>query len=369
MRIEKVVLLLAVFAMMAPGPGGLGAHEALLQNAEAQAVQTGITPAPPFAERYGQPGARAATEAANALLAALSTEQAAAIILPVDSPLRGNWSNLPSEITHFERNGLRLGDLTPVQLGRVFDYLAAALGPHGYETATQVVGADAVLATSPRAASVGWSDGNYWLAFFGQPTLHGPWGWQFGGHHLAINGSFADGRATGLSPTFVGVEPASFQYGGVRAAPLRDELAAGRAVMQALSEALRTEASISPRPRGVEAGAGHDGLIPEVLGSAVANWPDKARALLLETIGHWVLLQPRESGEARMAELRAELDELHFAWNGPHVAGDEGNPYFRIQGLTLIIEFSTEGGIAADGPHFHSIYRDPTNEYGAGVAP
>ena len=45
-----------------------------------------------------------------------------------------------------------------------------------------------------------------------------------------------------------------------------------------------------------------------------------------------------------------------------------GNVYFRIQGPTLIIEFSTEDGIAADGPHFHSIYRDPTNEYGAGAA-
>ena len=369
MRTGKVVLLLAGLATMGPGAGGLGAHEALLQNVEAQAARTHITPAPPFAERYGQPGARAATEAANALLAALSSEQTDAIMLPVDSPLRGNWSNLPSGVTRFERNGLRLGDLTPVQLERVFDFLASALGPHGYETATQVVGADAVLAASPRAASVGWSDGNYWLAFFGQPTIQGRWSWQFGGHHLAINGNFADGRAIGLSPTFVGVEPASFEYGGARAAPLLDELAAGRAVMQALPEALRTEASISPRPRGVEAGAGKDGLIPEVLGSTVSGWPDEARALLLETIGHWVLLQPRESADARMAELKAGLDELHFAWNGPHEAGHEGNPYFRIQGPTLIIEFSTEDGIAADGPHFHSIYRNPTNEYGAGATP
>lgn len=369
MRTGKVVLLLAVLATAGPGADGLGADEALLQGSEAQAARARITPAPPFAEPYGQPGARAALEAANALLEELSTAQADAIALPIDSPLRNNWSNLPSEITRFERNGLRLGDLTPIQLERAFDFLAAALGPHGYETATQIVGADAVLAASPRAASVGWSDDNYWLAFFGQPTLSGHWRWQFGGHHLAINGSFADGRATGLSPTFVGVEPASFAFAGVRATPLEDELAAGRAVMQALPEALRTEASISPRPRGVEAGAGQDGVIPEVLGSAVAGWPGKGRALLLETIGHWVLLQPRENADARMAALEAGLDDLHFAWNGPYEAGDDGNVYFRIQGPTLIIEFSTEGGIAADGPHFHTIYRDPTNEYGTGVAP
>ena len=370
MRTGKVVLLLAVFATAWPGAGGLGAHEALLQdpNAEAQPVRTQISPAPPFAEPYGQPGASAALEAANALLAALSAGQADSIVLPLDSPRRGNWSNLPSGVTRFERHGMRLGDLTPVQIERAFEFLAAALSPHGYETATQIVGADAILEESPRAARAGWADDNYWLAFFGQPTGAGQWGWQFGGHHLAINGSFAGGRATGLSPTFVGVEPASFEYAGARATPFADELAAGRAVMQALPEALQSEASI-PRPRGVEAGAGQDGFIPEVLGSAVAGWPGTARALLLETIGHWVRLQPRENADARMAALEAGLDDLHFAWNGPHEAGDDGNVYYRIQGPTLIIEFSTEDGIAVDGPHFHTMYRDPTNEYGAGTAP
>ncbi|MYA31012.1 MAG: DUF3500 domain-containing protein [Gammaproteobacteria bacterium] len=371
MRNGKLVLLLTVLATIWPGAGILGAHEVLKQNqgAEAQSAGTRISPAPPFAETYGQPGARAALEAANALLAEMSAEQADAIVLPIDSPLRGNWSNLPSGVTRFERNGLRLGDLTSVQLERAFNFLAAALGPHGYETATRIVGADAILKAFPRAARAGWSDDNYWLAFFGQPTGAGRWGWQFGGHHLAINGSFADGRATGLSPTFVGVEPAEFQYAGALATLFADELAAGHAVMQALPEPLRREASITPRPRSVEAGAGQDGFIPEVLGSAVAGWPEKARALLLETIGHWVLLQPRENADARMAALEAGLDDLHFAWNGPHEAGDGGHVYYRIQGPTLIIEFSVEDGIAVDGPHFHTIYRDPTNEYGAGTTP
>ena len=369
MRNRKIVLLLAVLAAVWPGAGGLDAHEPQLQSTEAQAGRTQISPAPPFAETYGQPGARAALEAANALLTELIAEQADALVLPIDSPLRRNWSNLPSGATRFERNGLRLGDLTPVQLERAFDFLAAALGPHGYETVTQIVGADSILKAFPRAARAGWSDDNYWLAFFGQPTGAGHWGWQFGGHHLAINGSFADGRATGLSPTFVGVEPADFEYAGARATPFADELAAGHAVMQALPEAFRTEASITPRPRSVEAGAGQDGFIPEVLGSAVAGWPDTARALLLETIGHWVQLQPRENADARMAALEAGLDDLHFAWNGPHEAGDDGHVYYRIQGPTLIIEFSTEDGIAIDGPHYHTIYRDPTNEYGAGTPP
>ena len=114
MRTGKIALLLAVLAAVCTAAGGTNAHEELSNNAEAQAAQARITPAPPFAEPYGRPGARAALEAANALLAALNAEQADAIVLPIDSPLRGNWSNLPSGVTRFERNGLRLGDLTPV---------------------------------------------------------------------------------------------------------------------------------------------------------------------------------------------------------------------------------------------------------------
>jgi hypothetical protein len=52
-----------------------------------------------------------------------------------------------------------------------------------------------------------------------------------------------------------------------------------------------------------------------------------------------------------------------------------GPAYFRVQGPTLWIEFSPQGGGggpgglglggAATANHVHAIYRDPTNEYGA----
>ncbi len=37
---------------------------------------------------------------------------------------------------------------------------------------------------------------------------------------------------------------------------------------------------------------------------------------------------------------------------------------YRIQGPTLIVEFASEDGAGADDSHYHSVYRDPTNEYG-----
>ena len=44
-------------------------------------------------------------------------------------------------------------------------------------------------------------------------------GWQVGGHHLAINASLEGGRVVSLSPTFIGIEPASFDFQGRRYAP------------------------------------------------------------------------------------------------------------------------------------------------------
>ena len=46
-----------------------------------------------------------------------------------------------------------------------------------------------------------------------------------------------------------------------------------------------------------------------------------------------------------------------------------GRTYYRIQGPRLIIEFATQGNAwAATAGHYHTIYRDPTNEYGAAAA-
>ena len=52
-------------------------------------------------------------------------------VLPPDSPLIANWSNLPARITRFERNGVRAGDLRDTQRAALFDFLSAALRREG----------------------------------------------------------------------------------------------------------------------------------------------------------------------------------------------------------------------------------------------
>ena len=322
-------------------------------------------PLPAFASLDVSPGGPATYDAAVALRATLSQAQAAKLILPIDSPLRRNWSNLPAGITDFERNGLRLGDLQPDQLTALFFFLAAALGRHGYDTVAGVVTAEALLADSFLAGRFGWSAANYWLAFFGEPQIDGAWGWQFGGHHLAINASLDGGRVVSLSPTFIGIEPANYEFQGKRHAPLADELSDGRALMRALPADIRDQVLVDRRPGEVYTGAGRDGVVPVPAGGIVADWPDDARGMLLDIVSHWLRLQPEENALPRLAAIDATLDDTRFAWHG--ATEGEGDVYYRIQGPKLIIEFSSQGGVGDDGGHYHSVYRDPTNEYGGAL--
>ncbi|MCY3784481.1 MAG: DUF3500 domain-containing protein [Chloroflexi bacterium] len=323
-------------------------------------------PSPAFTTAVPAPGVAvsespAAVDAANAFLNALDSDQQTAAVLAFDSPLRPNWSNLPPGMTGFEHNGVRIGDLDDRQTELMHEFLRAALSPEGYTKVVGIVGAeDALAAASGRQLSAD----NYWLAFFGEPTTDAPWGWQFGGHHLAVNVTVVDGRSY-LSPTLVAVQPASYEVEGATIAPLAGEVQAGLALMHALDDAQQAAARVQ-RPSELWAGAGRDGVTPPLEGSSAAGWSKAQRALLLDAVAQWIGLLPAASAEVRMAEIAADVGETYFAWHGDV---DAGRPiYYRIQGPALIIEFATQSRSGGERAHYHSIYRDPTNEYGAAAA-
>ena len=286
-------------------------------------------------------------------------------MLPPDSPLIANWSNLPTRILRFERNGVRVGDLRDTQLTALWDFLSAALSPEGVELVLGVIAAEGVLSDAPRTARFGWSPDNYWLAFFGEPSADRDWRWQFGGHHLAINVAVTGGVMS-MSPTFIGIEPAAFDVDGSEVAPLQDRVSLAVALMEALPDEQRDDAIVRRRPREVYAGPGRDGEIPPVEGSLVSSWPAESQRQLLELIALWVGVLKIGVAERRIAEIESALPDMRFAWNGR--TDGSRSVYYRIQGPNLIIEFSTEGSVGADGGHYHSIYRNPTNEYGEAQA-
>src|SRR5215831_18313007 len=63
--------------------------------------------------------------AGNDFLATLSNAERAKVSFPFNSPQRTGWSNLPTGI--FQRNGLRLGDLTQRQRSSALALVSSAL--------------------------------------------------------------------------------------------------------------------------------------------------------------------------------------------------------------------------------------------------
>src|SRR5262245_21469179 len=104
-------------------------------------VLFGVVAATTFAQRGSTaPTAPARPEAgvtarivasAQALLATLDETARAKVQFPFGGAQKTRWSNLPSGI--FQRQGLRMGDLTPAQRTAVKDLLAATLSRDGFQ--------------------------------------------------------------------------------------------------------------------------------------------------------------------------------------------------------------------------------------------
>ena len=307
--------------------------------------------------------ARAVVGAVEALYDLLDEAQRAAVGHDLDASVRRNWSNLPADVLDFDRNGIRLGDLTDEQRAAVFDVLRASLSAEGFDRVSQIVRADEMLARPSHLTGrfFGWTEDNYWFAVFGTPSASEVWAWQFGGHHLAVNVT-VHGERMFLTPTFLGVEPATYEDAGASYAPMRAERDRGLALLMALDPAHRAVTTVADRPREVYAGAGRDDVLPPLEGSRAGEWSPEQQQRLLEIAAGWVGLLPAEAAEARLDEIAADLDATRFAWHGP--TDGSGAVYYRIQGPRLLIEFSTQGDLGDTAGHYHSIYRDPTNEYG-----
>src|SRR5262245_15194271 len=82
---------------------------------------------------------------AQAVLKTLDDAGRSKVQFPFEGPQRTRWSNLPSPM--FERQGLRMGDLTPAQRTAVKDLLTVALSRDGYRKVTDIMRGDEVLRT------------------------------------------------------------------------------------------------------------------------------------------------------------------------------------------------------------------------------
>ena len=297
-------------------------------------------------------------DAAKKFLATLDEEQRGKVTFDFkDDAQRRRWSNLPTGA--FRRAGMRTGDLTKPQCEAAMAILAAALSPQGYEKVQQIVQGDEMLKKG--GGSMVFGRDEYYISFLGQPSATEPWMIQFGGHHLALNITLVGEHGT-LTPSHTAAQPAIYELEGKTIRPLGRENDKAFALVNSLDEKQRKEAILGFQMHDLVLGPGRDGqtIQPEgIKGSALS---ERQREMLLDLASEWTGIMHELAAKGKMDEMKKNIAETWFAWSGPT---EKGSPaYFRIQGPTVIIEYAPQRLGGDPTKHIHTIYRDPTNEYG-----
>ena len=309
-----------------------------------------------------QPTARIVS-AANRFLGTLDQQQRSAVSFAFDDDAqRVRWSNFPVRMT--PRAGLKLGDLNAAQRSAAMSLLSSVLSPRGYEKIQQIMDADEVLKTNERNNPMFGRD-LYFISLLGTPSEKQPWMLQFGGHHLAVNVTIA-GEHGVLTPTLTGAQPALYTLAGKTVRPLGGESDKALALLNALDESQKKQAVLGYHVGDLVLGPGQDGKTIQPEGLKASAMTERQRAMLLEVIAEWSGIVHESAAAARMAELKADLNDTRFAWSGPTTAapGQNITAYYRIQGPKLVIEYAPQRLGGDLSLHVHTMYRDPTNDYG-----
>ncbi|MCW4385991.1 DUF3500 domain-containing protein [Salinibacterium sp. SYSU T00001] len=316
----------------------------------------------------------ATAAAAQAFLATLTDEQVEAVLYEYDDETKTtSWSNFP--VTFVERAGLNLAELTEEQQTAVLAVLESLLSDEAYATVLGIMRGDEYLLEN--SSTTEDSLGQYYIAFFGDPSDTSAFEVQFGGHHLGINASL-DGSAETITfaPTHLGVQPAVYTTSdGTEVQPFDGIYTDAFAFFDSLTaeqQAMLTSGDVSMCAPGdtCEFATG-DGLTG-------ADLSDEQKQLLLDLMANWVGMADDETTEAALAKIEATLDTTVVAWSGETTydmsTGDGIS--FSISGPNVYIAFQAQQGSAgadvegvttSGWGHVHTIYRDPTNDYANSV--
>jgi hypothetical protein len=271
------------------------------------------------------------------------------------------WSNYP--VSDVPRPGLQLGSLSDAQRTSAMHLLQVLLSAKGFQKVLEIMGSDQALSDGGTQFKSGTA--YYTLGIFGTPSLTAPWMIEFGGHHLGLNVVIAGARGI-MTPTLTGAQPAVYTANGKTVRVLAQENDKAFALLAALDDTQRAKALLNYKINDLVLGPGMEGksIVPEGLKASAMN--AQQRTMLVDVISEWAGIVNDAYVAARLDEIRSGLDDTYFAWSGPttHEPGKNGSAYYRIQGPTLVIEFSPQGVGGDPTNHVHTMYRDPTNEYG-----
>ncbi|PRY30412.1 uncharacterized protein DUF3500 [Spirosoma oryzae] len=303
---------------------------------------------------------------AEAFKATLSSSQVTTMQLTYTKANAQKWSNLPAALS--ARNGINLGVLSTTQLAAFRNLmqglLALGVVNEGYDEMIGNLVADDYLVTIGGGSDYG--AGNYYVSFLGTPSTTGLWAILFTGHHYTQPYTFNAGAFTGVTPAFRGTEPqAAVTAAGRTYQAFEQERVAFAAMLTGLSTAEQTTAKLSGTYSDLVLGPGQDGKFPSTKsGLQVSTLSTDKQALVLAAIKLYVNDLDATTAAGVLAKYTSELAGTYIAYSGTTAMATQ-NDYVRIDGPSVWIEFSYQGGIIIKNtPHSHSVWRDHTTDYG-----
>jgi hypothetical protein len=308
--------------------------------------------------------------AAENFLAALTQEQRAKTMFPVDDPEWRKWMNQD----FYVRQGVSFLEMTPTQRDAAFGLFRASLSARGLKLTRDIMRLNETLAELNNDFDR-YGEWRYYITVMGSPKSGAPWGWQLDGHHDIIN-YFVLGDQVVMTPYFAGSEPViatSGKYKGTSV--LQDEQAMGLAMVNALDDGQRKKAILSFSKTGNNnlTEAFHDNVVLDYAGVRASDLSAAQREQLTGLIAQYAGNMDDGHARVKMDEVRRRLDNTWFAWIG----GTEPASvfYYRIQSPVILIEFDHQLPVNlrqfAANPrvpvqtHVHVVVRTPNgNDYG-----
>jgi hypothetical protein len=308
--------------------------------------------------------------AAAHLLEALTPAQRTKTMFAVDDPEWRKWMN-----QHFYvRQGIGFNEMTDAQRELAIGLLRASLSARGLKLTRDIMRLNHTLGELNNNNFEEYGEWLYWITIMGTPSVTEPWGWQLDGHHAIVN-YFVLGDQVVMTPTFVGSEPVIADAGKYKGtAILQDEQRKGLAFLRGLTDAQRQKAIVSTSKEGNDnlGEAFKDNVVLDYAGVRATELSGAQRAELISLVDAYVGNMDDGHARIKMEEVKAHLDDTHFAWIGG--ADDASVFYYRIHSPVILIEFDHQlpAGLRQQYParrpiqqHVHVVIRTPNgNDYG-----
>lgn len=300
--------------------------------------------------------------------ATLTSTQLSAVQLSYTLANAQKWSNLPAGLS--ARYGVNLASLTATQLAAFRNLMVAVLAQgtsnEGYDEMLGSLIADNVLYYAGGGSTYG--AGNFYLSILGTPSTSGLWEILFTGHHYTQPYTFNGSAGSGYTPAFRGVEPTTVVSNtatGQSFQPMEQERLAFAAMLTALSSTEQTTAKLSGTYSDLVLGPGQDWKFPTAKsGLQVGTLSAAKQALVINAIKLYVNDLDATTAASVLAKYTNELANTYISYSGSTSVTAQ-NDYIRIDGPSVWIEFSYQGGVIIQGtPHPHSVWRDRTTDYG-----